>query len=99
VVVLVCLGLAVVGGSLASDAPDGLERVAQDQGLAPAAPGATTGGGPGPDEHGWRAAVDERFGTAETGAIGVLLTLGVGSAAAVLFRRSDRSPAPQPDVS
>ena len=98
VVVLVCLALAVVGGAVASDAPDGLERVAQDQGLMTSTTQATTTGRPG-GEHGWRAAVDDRFGAAATAAIGVLMTLGLGSAAAVLVRRSDRSPVPEADLS
>lgn len=93
VVVAICLALAVVGGSLASDAPDGLERVAQDQGLVSPAAGRSGG------EDGWRNGVAEGLGTVATGAIGVLLTLGLASAGAVLARRSGHRAAPRSDVS
>ena len=62
---LVGLGLAVLVSPLASSAPDGLEKVAQEEGFAEAA-----------DPH--RDA--PRAGAAVAGAVGVLVTFGVGLA-------------------
>lgn len=74
---LVALGLAAFVSPFASTAPDGLNRVAIDQGFAgtakehPLAEGPLAG-------YGVKGVEDERLSTGLSGAIGVVVTFGVG---------------------
>ena len=90
---LVCLALVAVVAPRASSSPDGLERVAIDEGFAgreeahdlEASPAAgyelpALGGGP--------------WGTAAAGAIGVAATFTLGAGLLVALRRSGRGRRP-----
>lgn len=87
---VVALALAGVVGSFASGSPDGLERVAIDQGFAdresphPAAEGPLGG-------YGVEGVEDERLSTGLAGAIGVLVTFAFGFGLVWLIRRRRRA--------
>jgi hypothetical protein len=90
--VLVALALAVLVSPFASGSPDGLEAVAEKQGFAAAA-----------EEHpvdtpladyAVSGVEDSRVSTAASGAIGLLLTLGLGTALFAVMRRLRPDPAP-----
>ena len=87
---LVAIGLAMLVSGFASGAPDGLNKVAEDQGIAGYAKAHTFENGPlaGYAVKG----VDDRVGTAISGLIGVLVTFGIGLALFAVVRalRSDR---------
>jgi hypothetical protein len=74
---LVVLGLAFFVSPLASSSPDGLEKVAQDQGFADSAEDHTFGDTPLADY-----GDDERVPTGVAGLIGVVVTFG---AAMIVF--------------
>lgn len=83
---IVTLALAMVVGPFASSAPDGLEKVADQEGFATdsdhdlAASPLTDYSVDGVD--------DGRLGTALAGAIGVLLTFAIGAGLFVAIRRT-----------
>jgi hypothetical protein len=74
---LVALGLAFFVSPLASSSPDGLEKVAQDQGFAGSAEDHALGEGPLAD-YGVEGVQDERLSTGLAGVIGVIITFGAG---------------------
>ena len=78
---IVAGGLAFFVSPLASSSPDGLERVATDEGFIDAAEDHDLADGPLAD-NGVRGVDDERLSTGLSGIIGVAITFGV---ALVLF--------------
>jgi hypothetical protein len=82
---LVAAGLALLASPYASSDPDGLERVAHDQGLGDNAREHDLAGSPVADYE-VRGVADERLSTGLSGLVGVLLTFGVGTAAFALLR-------------
>jgi hypothetical protein len=74
---LVALALGVLASPFASTAPDGLERVAADQGFDAAAADHALGQSPVADYE-VRGVADERVATGAAGLAGVLLTFGLG---------------------
>lgn len=92
---IVALGLAFFVSPLASSSPDGLERVAIDQGFAETATDHALAEGPLAD-YAVKGVEDERISTGLSGVIGVVVTFAVGM---VLFgalraarRRRTRAP-------
>jgi PDGLE domain len=81
---LVALGLAMLVSGFASSAPDGLNKVAEDHGIAGYANQHLFENGPlaGYAVKG----VNDRVGTAISGLIGVLVTFGIGLALFALLR-------------
>lgn len=77
--VLVTLGLALFVSPWASSDPDGLERVARDQGFADEERDHALSDSPVADYQ-VRGVEDDRLGTAVSGLIGTLLTFGLGTA-------------------
>lgn len=94
--VLVALLIAGVLSQFASDSPDGLERVADDQGISdsarenPAADGPLAG-------YGVDGVGDSRLSGAVAGVAGVLVVLGVTGGVVLLVRRRSASPDPRDD--
>lgn len=86
--VLVTLVLAGGISLLASDAPDGLERVAQEQGFAGQEREPATADGPlaGYDARG---VGDERVSGAVAGVAGTMVVLALGAGLFLLLRRRD----------
>lgn len=82
---LVAAGLGLLASPYASSDPDGLERVARDQGLADEAREHDLAGSPVADYE-VRGVADKRLSTGLSGLVGVLLTFGVGTAAFALLR-------------
>ena len=74
---LVGLALALLVSPFASTAPDGLETVAEEEGFAGAADDHRLAGSPLAD-YGVEGVEDEQLSTAASGAVGVLLTFGIG---------------------
>lgn len=74
---LVALGLAFFVSPLASSSPDGLQKVAQDQGFISNAQDHPLGDGPLAD-YGVDGVEDERLATGLAGLIGVVITFGAG---------------------
>lgn len=74
---LVGLGLALLVSPFASSSPDGLEKVATDEGFDEAARDHDLGRGPLAD-YGVEGIDDERIGTGVAGVIGTLVTFGIG---------------------
>jgi hypothetical protein len=100
VVVLVALAVTGFASRFASSAPDGLERVAEDHGFDDRASDHALADSPVAD-YSLRGIDDDVVATGAAGAIGVLATLGVGAAVAVVLQRgrtgaerSPRRPAP-----
>ena len=94
---LVGAALALLVSPFASTSPDGLERVAEDEGFADAADEHRLGDSPLAD-YAVRGVDDERVSTGAAGVIGVLLTFGLatGVVAAVRVLRDRRAPAEAP---
>ena len=91
---LVGLGLALFVSPFASSQPDGLEKVAAEQGFGDAAENHGLADGPLVD-YGVEGVGDARVGTATAGLIGMLVTFGVGLALFGLMRaRRGRPRAP-----
>lgn len=88
---LVAAGLALFVSPLASSEPDGLERVAGDVGFASTADDHALENGPVAD-YSFRGIEDERWSTAVSGLIGVLMTFGIGLGLFALLRRRSRPP-------
>ncbi len=85
--------LVLVVAPLASGEPDGLERVAIDQGFIEEAEDSSASGSPLAD-YGVSGVEDETTGTRAAGIVGVLVTFGIGAAivgAFVLIRRRSAS--------
>jgi cobalt/nickel transport system permease protein len=74
---IVALGLAFFVSPLASSSPDGLERVAIDQGFADTADEHAAADGPLAD-YGVKGVEDEGLSTGLAGVIGVAVTFGLG---------------------
>jgi hypothetical protein len=83
---LIALGLAFFASPLASPQPDGLNRVAIDQGLADAAPSPSPGGGPLAG-YGVKGVEDPGLSKGIAGAVGVAVTFGIGLVLFGLLRR------------
>lgn len=95
---LVGLGLAIGVSPFASGSPDGLEKVSENQGFADAAKDHWFTGGPFAD-YGFSGIGNEAVGTALSGLVGVLVTMGVGVALFALLGlvRGRRTRATSPD--
>lgn len=95
---IVVLGLAFFVSPLASSSPDGLERVAIDQGFADTADGHAAADGPLAD-YGVKGVEDEGLSTGLAGVIGVAVTFGLGMILFGLLRavRARRTTVPAPD--
>ena len=93
---LVALGLAFFVSPLASGSPDGLEKVAIDQGFDGSAEDHGLGGSAFAD-YGVKGVEDEGLATGLSGLVGVVLTFGVGMILFGLIRvRRSREPRHQP---
>jgi hypothetical protein len=88
---LIAAGLALFVSPLASSEPDGLERVATDEGFIDAAGDHALKDNPVAD-YSVKGIDDDRWSTAISGLIGVLVTFGVGVGVFALLR-TFRSPA------
>ena len=96
---LVGLGLAIFASPFASSEPDGLEKVAAEEGFDGAAENHDLADGPLAD-YGVEGVDDPRVGTGLAGLIGVLVTFGIGLALFGVVRvLRERSGAPPPTVS
>jgi hypothetical protein len=82
---LVAAGLALVVSGFASSSPDGLERVAEDEGFLETARDHLLADGPLAD-YAVKGVGDERLSTGLSGLIGVLVTFGAGLALFALMR-------------
>jgi hypothetical protein len=82
---LVAAGLGLFASGLASDAPDGLDKVAQDKGFAAEARQHLFENGPLAG-YAVKGVENERLSTGLSGLIGVLVTFGVGLALFALMR-------------
>ncbi len=92
--VAVALVLAGVVSWYASSSPDGLERVAEDQGFVDRAEDHLLGDSPLAD-YGVEGVDDERLSGGVAGVVGVVVTLAVGAAVFRLVRRrGGADPAP-----
>jgi hypothetical protein len=83
---LVAIGLALVVSGFASSSPDGLEKVAEDEGFVETAEDHLFVDGPLAD-YKVKGVDNERLSTGLSGLIGVLVTFGVGLALFALVRR------------
>jgi hypothetical protein len=96
---LVAVGLALLGSGFASSAPDGLDKVATDHGIAATARSHLFENGPLAG-YAVKGVGNERLSTAVSGLIGVLVTFGIGLTLFALVRalrsgdRSDPTRAP-----
>lgn len=93
---LVAIGLALFVSPLASSQPDGLERVATDEGFIDTAEDHAMTDSPVAG-YSVRGINDERWSTALSGLIGVLVTFGVGVALFAFMRTMKREPADRPE--
>jgi PDGLE domain len=92
---LVGLALALLVSPFASSSPDGLEKVAAEEGFDGTSREHDTADSPLAD-YGVEGVENERVGTGLAGVVGVLLTFGIGLglfAAVRALRPGDRSPA------
>lgn len=88
----VAVALALVVAPWASSEPDGLEKVAIDQGFATAERPHDLAGTPTAG-YGVAGVEDDRLATALAGLLGVAVTFAVGGGLVVLLRRGRRAPA------
>ena len=89
----VALALAFFGGPSASSSPDGLEKVAADEGFAGQASGHPLAGAPAAD-YGLAWADNQRLSTGLAGVLGVVVTFALCSgltAVAIRWRRRSAS--------
>jgi cobalt/nickel transport system permease protein/cobalt/nickel transport protein len=86
---LVALLLAGVVSHYASDSPDGLERVAADQGFSDTAREHAADGGPLADYR-TRGIGDGRIAGGLAGVVGTVVVLGAAGGLALLLRRRER---------
>jgi PDGLE domain-containing protein len=82
---LIALGLAMLVSGFASSAPDGLNKVAEDHGIAASAKEHLFENGPLAG-YAVKGVGNDRVSTAISGLIGVLLTFGIGLALFALLR-------------
>jgi cobalt/nickel transport system permease protein len=92
---LVAVGLVVFVAPLADSNPDGLERVAEDQGFAATAEDSATADSPLAD-YGVTGVTDERVGTIVAGVVGIILVFAVGVATLAMTRRKRSRASPEP---
>lgn len=94
---LVGLALAVFVSPFASSSPDGLEKVAAEEGFDETAKDSAVADSPLAD-YGVEGIDDDRAGTAVSGLVGVLLTFGLGLGIFGLVRvlRRDERAEPEP---
>jgi cobalt/nickel transport system permease protein len=92
---IVALGLVVFVAPIANSNPDGLERVAEDQGFADAAGDSATADSPLAD-YGVAGIEDDRSGTVIAGLIGTLLVFAVGTGILMAVRRKRTHPVAKP---
>jgi hypothetical protein len=83
---LVLAALAAVGGSLASDRPDGLQRVARDQGFAGAERDHALDDGPLAD-YSVEGVTDEKISTGLSGIAGMALVFAAATAVGAVVQR------------
>lgn len=83
---VVALLMAGVAGAVASDSPDGLERVAGDQGFAGEADDHALAGSPVADYR-VDGVDDERVSTGLAGVLGVVVTFAAGTGLLLAVRR------------
>lgn len=88
---LVTVIVAVVVAQFASSSPDGLEHVAEQQGIAANATDHDLAGSPLAD-YGENISDNGGLNTAVAGLLGVLITLGVGYGVFWLARRTNKTP-------
>ncbi len=88
---VVALALALLGSPFASGSPDGLERVAQDQGFADRADDHALSDSPVADYQ-VDGVHDERLSTGLSGVLGVALAFGLGLGLFGLLRLLGRRP-------
>ena len=93
---LVALGIAFFVSPLASGDPDGLEKVAIEQGFDDTAEDHAMGDAALAD-YGVRGVDDERLSTGLAGVVGVVITFGVGMVVFGALRRRGEASAPAPD--
>ena len=74
---LVGIALALLVGPFASGSPDGLEKVAEEEGFSESADDHHLAGSP-LAEYAVEGIDDERLSTGASGVVGVLLTFGIG---------------------
>lgn len=86
----VTVALAALVSPWAASSPDGLERVALDEGFAEQATDHALADGPAADYQ-FGVTSSEAWGTALAGLVGVVITFAVGSAIVMMARRG-RSP-------
>lgn len=91
----VALLLALLVSPFASGQPDGLNKVAIDQGFADAEQPHATGDLPTAG-YGLRGVENEGLGTGLAGVIGVVVTFGVGAGLFALVRRGRRTSSESP---
>ena len=92
--VLVALVLAGIVSSFASSEPDGLERVAIDEGFADTAEGHVFADGPLAD-YSARGVDNNKLSTGVAGVVGVGVTFVIAAGSVALIRRARRrAPAP-----
>jgi hypothetical protein len=82
---LIALGLAMLVSGFASSAPDGLNKVAEDHGIAASAKEHLFENGPLAG-YAVKGVGNDRVSTAVSGLIGVLITFGIGLALFALLR-------------
>jgi cobalt/nickel transport system permease protein len=95
---LVGVGLALFVSPFASSQPDGLEKVAAEEGFGDAAENHDGADGPLAD-YGVEGVDDARVGTAMAGLIGMLVTFGVGLALFAVARALRGRPRATPQAS
>lgn len=94
---LVAAGLGLLVSPFGSSAPDGLERVAAEEGFVDSAEDHALGDSPVAD-YSVRGVDNERVSTGIAGLIGVLITFGVGLALFTAMRRHRPDAEPRPDA-
>ena len=92
---MVAVGLVVFVAPLANSNPDGLERVAADQGFIGTAEDSVSGDSPLAD-YGVAGVKSDRTGTVVAGLIGVLVVFAAGTGILLAARRKRTRPAPRP---
>lgn len=90
----VALALVIFVAPLANSNPDGLERVAEDQGFIATAEDSAAVDSPLAD-YGVAGVEDDRTGTVVAGLIGTVLVFAVGTGALIVFRRKRAQPTPK----
>ena len=92
---VVALVLAALVSGFASGSPDGLERVAEDEGFLDTAEDSAVADSPLAD-YGVSGVEDERLGTGIAGVVGVGLTFALGAGLFLVVRRRGAADEPAP---